>query len=260
MEQRPTRPPKFRFRKEPFEDLLPVIHALTFAVLCVLFIFWRSRSWQQRIGDINVWAACWNLYHLQKPLPALILALGYTVYTCIPGSFAALTLPSHATFMRGLQTAPEGDEDECKICWEDNKQLADLSCGHRFCTGCLDAMGKAYQTACPMCRTPLFSCNDRLIYIFTKGCVTITAVNFVVYLLKGIDEVQRYGWYVGWLALVSACFFGFFIPVYGRFFWEHGDDWWRGSPNSNGMTMRQLMVQCFACASGASSVWMALRC
>ncbi|KAK4611671.1 hypothetical protein CLAFUW4_13370 [Fulvia fulva] len=258
MERHKISPVTFRVRKQPYEDLLPFIHALTIAVLCLPFIFWRGRSWQQRIGDINAWAGCLNLYYLRLPLLALSLAVGYTVFTCIPGSFSSLKLPSHTTFMRGLQTVePKDDEDECKICLDSDQRLTELSCGHRFCLLCLDLMGKAYQTACPMCRMPLFSCNDRLVLVFMKGSVAITTANTFVYFLKGIDEVQRYGWYVGWLALFSAGFMMVFLRLWWCLFMEHGDDWWRGSPN-NGISTKQLMIHCGACASGAVSLSLAL--
>ena len=45
---------------------------------------------------------------------------------------------------------------ECSVCLESpiNKQPRSLSCGHTFCTPCLQQLSQGNRVNCPKCRTP----------------------------------------------------------------------------------------------------------
>ena len=240
-----------------FEDLLPYVQALMFA-MCLLFVFWRGRSSQQRIGDLNVWAACLTLRYWDKSLWALILAIGYTAFTCIPGSFPSGNLPSHATFMRGLKLVEAKDDgEECRICLDDEQRLAKLPCGHRFCIGCLELMGKTLQTACPYCRRPLFGRYDRLVYIATKGATTILVINPILLSLQGIDDARKHHYINASTSLASLCMSGYWLTQVGYLCLQTGEFWWRGLPDV-GLDKTAVLSGCCACVSGVTAMWQLL--
>lgn len=76
--------------------------AFTHAMIGSLLVQWDNKMWQYKVADLSSWASCLSLYHLQQPLLAFSLAIGYTVWNFLPGSLADINLPSHASFMRNL--------------------------------------------------------------------------------------------------------------------------------------------------------------
>ncbi|KEQ61976.1 uncharacterized protein M437DRAFT_25852, partial [Aureobasidium melanogenum CBS 110374] len=104
-------------------------------------------------GDILVYVSCLVLHNLSRPLLSLCLAIAYTTWVSLPGSFASLALPSHAQFLEQtpFQAPPHTEEEMCIVCWGEEATLGKLPCKHMVCKNCLEAMEPALQTACPMC-------------------------------------------------------------------------------------------------------------
>jgi hypothetical protein len=121
--------------------------------------------------------------------------------------------------MRSLRTIKASESSaECMICWSDDCDLAELPCNHRFCKPCLQQMGEGerFQTACPMCRLPLFGAHDRLMLVTEKGNFVCFAVMVTKLIMDMSFELmqRRYGW-----ALFRLCVLGFLLsmPVYAIF-------------------------------------------
>jgi RNA polymerase subunit RPABC4/transcription elongation factor Spt4 len=159
--------------------MLP-LQTLTLVVLCGLPLQWSHRTWSEVLKDLLACVLC-LCGHFTRMLPRLLfsLAIAYVAWVSTPESFSSLTLPRHSKFMRTL-FFPPGEEleepEESKVCWDDNNRLAHMPCGHRFCESCLQLMGEQFQTACPMCRVPLFSRHDRMMFIVSKSALAISAI------------------------------------------------------------------------------------
>lgn len=210
-------PITFRMKKSPtVQDLVPYMIAATYLVLSLLLLQWRRKTWPYKISDGAIWIACVALHHLQQSWLSLHVAISYTVWNVCPGSLASRDLPGHKRFMRNLKTSKASETSaECRICWSDDCDLANLSCGHHFCVPCLQQMGEGerFQTTCPMCRKPLFGVHDRLLLITTKG----TYVCLAITLSKGLMDLSfalmqsRYGWAVFYLMMLG---FVLAFPIY----------------------------------------------
>lgn len=178
------------------------------------------------------------------------LAIAYLIWVSTPGSFSSLTLPRHSEFMRTLVFPPGEESEECKVCWDDKDRLAQMPCGHRFCKNCLQLMGQGFQTACPMCRVPLFSRHDRLMFIVSKSAVAISGVNFAIYSLRLFRELQA-----GKLIYATVSF-GSMLPMVFHLFVmislcrKNGEHWWRDSATATEPTLGQLKAAAFALGTG----------
>jgi hypothetical protein len=109
-------------------------------------------------------------------------------------------------------------------------------------------MGQHYQTACPMCRRPLFNVHDRAVFVLSKASVVCSAVGASLLLFTGILAMQRREY---WSAMAA------FSLMLGKLFhvWftrnqvaALGENWWRASPSPQ--SAPTLKVACFAAGSG----------
>jgi hypothetical protein len=212
-------PITFRLKGPTERDLIPYMVTATYILLSIILLQWRRKSRLSWISDVNAFATCFALHHYQQPLLSLYLALAYTVWNVHPGSLSSKNLPGHGQFMRSLRTIKASESSaECMICWSDDCDLAELPCNHRFCKPCLQQMGEGerFQTACPMCRLPLFGAHDRLMLVTEKGNFVCFAVMVTKLIMDMSFELmqRRYGW-----ALFRLCVLGFLLsmPVYAIF-------------------------------------------
>lgn len=159
-----------RVRREP-ASLAPQMAAMISSILGIGKIYSLNRHkhlWHRTAYNLVVWLLCLFLLQLQTPRETLAfcLAIGYTAWNLLPGSFTSLDLPSHSNFMRGLRV--QDKQAECMFCW-DELPLVQLPCKHQACVQCLQPMGENCQTTCPMCRRPLFNAMDWLLFAAMKS-------------------------------------------------------------------------------------------
>lgn len=247
--------------------MLP-LQALTAAVLCSLSLQYPRPVASAYIPDLIAILSSYLLHLLTKPptLP-LTLALAYAAWTFLPGSFASLNLPSYATFKRTTTfITPKEDaseSDECRVCWDTAHALAQLPCGHRVCEGCLDLMNEHCQTACPICRLPLFASSDAACFVLTKASVAVGVVNTTLHVLVCVHEV-RSGHNLGaMLSFGFSCMIGRYLWLCGILIREFGENWWRGSPATVGSSTRSVKAACLALVTGigllCSTLWTSRR-
>jgi hypothetical protein len=170
------------------------IAAITYTILGIsvlLTLLGRASTWRRQITwDIVACSTCLALqYHLPQTREVwiLCLALGHATWNLLPGSFTSLDMPTHSTFMRTVKMQDE--QADCIVCW-DTDFLAQLPCGHVICKPCLQLMGKHFQTACPMCRRPLFSALDWPVLGAMKSAVTSLAITIPLCFLDAIQEIS----------------------------------------------------------------------
>ena len=155
--------------------------------------------------------------------------------------------------MQNLTLSPDEEPEEpeeCKVCWDDAR-LASMPCGHHFCKRCLQLMGEQFQTSCPMCRVPLFSRRDPMMFIVSKSAVAISAVNLAIYSLRLLREVQarRYALAVVSLGSMSPMIFHLLFTIYQCR--TKGENWWRDSAASTTeLTSGQLKAAGFTLETG----------
>jgi hypothetical protein len=210
-------------------SIMPYMAHTTFAILTLFqtfFLFRYGAQLRQLTAFGVIFTTCITLLNQQQPreLWALCFALEYSVWNLLPGSFALFDLPSHSTFMRNLHV--RGAPGKCMVCW-DPRSLADLPCKHQSCRDCLQVMGEYGQTACPLCRTPLFGARDWPVLAAMKTVVASMGVGTAICLLNMQFEIRR-----GHLlnAIVWSVASGFTVPV----FWcvvvyiivPNSEDWW----------------------------------
>ena len=201
----------------------------TFAILAVyqmVFLYRQGVQPRQIIAFSVTSLACMLLLNQHQPreLWAFCLAMGYTLWNLLPGSFALFDLPSHSTFMRNLRV--QDQPGRCIVCW-DTRILAALPCKHESCNDCLQLMGEYGQTACPLCRTPLFGARDWPVLAAMKTVVASMGVQTALCLLNAQYEIRRGGLLNTVVWVVASCFT---VPV----FWcvlmyiviPNSDDWW----------------------------------
>jgi RNA polymerase subunit RPABC4/transcription elongation factor Spt4 len=231
--------------------MLP-LQTLTLVVLCGLPLQWPYRTWPTIPRDLLAGFLCFYGHSIAAipPRLPLSLAIAYVVWVSTPGSFSSLTLPRHWEFMHNLALSPDEEPEECKICWDDAR-LAQMPCGHRFCKRCPQLMGEQFQTACPMCRAPLFSKHDRAMFIVSKSAVAISAVNLAIHALRVTRKLQarRYALAVVSLGSMSPMIFHLLFTVYQCR--TKGENWWRDSAaSSTEPTRGQLKGAGFALVTG----------
>lgn len=235
------------------------LQVLTAGVLCTLLFQRPLPVWSSFARDFIASLTCLFLHRYSYATASLSLAVAYVVWTLLlPGSFASLHLPSYATFMRTttlIQIQSKEDEDEssqqeCKVCWDTAHALAQLPCGHHCCQGCLNLMNEHLQTACPVCRRPLFSAYDRSIFVTTKAGVACAAVNCFLHFLMGVHELRGAQYYSAVLSFGFACAIGRYLWFVGVLVREFGENWWRGAPATVGLTAMSLRAAGIALATG----------
>jgi hypothetical protein len=228
------------------------LQALTAGVLGSLLLQWPRPVWSDYVRDIIAGLSCLALHLRNSPAVALSLSIAYAVWNLLPGTFASLDLPNYATFMRTttLVQPKDGESDECKVCWDTSHPLAQLPCGHHCCEGCLQLMNEHFQTACPMCRRPLFSAYDRAIFVVTKASVACGAVNTVLHLLVCVHEARSAQPYGAALAFGISCALGRYLWVWSIIVQEFGADWWRGAPKTVGLNAMSLRSAGLALVTG----------
>jgi hypothetical protein len=232
--------------------MLP-LKTLTLVVLCGLPPQWLHRTWTEVSRDLVASVLCFSGHFTGMPprLP-FSLAIAYVVWVSTPGSFSWLTLPRHSEFMRSLVFPPTEQPEDCKVCW-DEKRLAQIPCGHRFCKSYLQLIGERYQTSCLVCRTPLFSRYDRMMFMVSKGAVAIAAVNLAIYPLRLVRELQASKYALAIVSLGSMSpmvFYLVFVIFQCR---QKGEDWWRDSADPEKLsqpTQGRLKAAAFALGTG----------
>ena len=213
----------------PPVSIMPYMAHTTFAILAVyqmVFLYRQGVQPRQIIAFSITSLACMVLLNQYQPreLWAFCLAMGYTLWNLLPGSFALFDLPSHSTFMRNLRV--QDQPGRCIVCW-DTRILAALPCKHESCKDCLQLMGEYGQTACPLCRTPLFGARDWPVLAAMKTVVASMGVQTALCLLNAQYEIRRGSLLNTVVWVVASCFT---VPV----FWcvlmyiviPNSDDWW----------------------------------
>lgn len=136
------------------EVLSSHVPTITLEILALALLQWHNRCPVYRLSDILAYASCLVLHDLSHPLLSLCLAVFYTTWVSLPGSFASLILLSYARFLAttNFTPSPHADEETCMVCWEEDTFLGHLACKHLACSSCLIAMALVYQTFCPFCK------------------------------------------------------------------------------------------------------------
>lgn len=151
----------------------------------------RSIRRRQVASDMVAYAIYLSIQHYlpeAREVWAFCFALGYTTWSLLPGSFTSLDLPSHSAFMKGL--GKQDKQAEYMVCW-DKHTLAQLPCGHGLCERCLQLMGRHCQTACPMCRNPLFEVMDWSVLAAMKSAIISLTITIPLCLLSALHEGSR---------------------------------------------------------------------
>jgi hypothetical protein len=228
------------------ETLTPHIPTLTLGILVLTLLQWHSKPWIYRIPDILAYAGCLILHGTSHPLLALCLATLHTTWSILPGSFASLNLPSHARFMAETKFTPPphaSEEEKCIICWDEETSLAHLPCNHTTCASCLTAMGSAYQTACPLCKHPLFTKHDHLLLFINKASLAIQSLTTLLHCLILWDEIQHLRY---WNIFIDWLFLGFMgwitVKAYFPIVTQGGENWWRPHASSKGGVGRGISM------------------
>jgi hypothetical protein len=228
------------------ETLTPHIPTLTLGILVLTLLQWHSKPWIYRIPDILAYAGCLILHGTSHPLLALCLATLHTTWSILPGSFASLNLPSHARFMAETKFTPPphaSEEEKCIICWDEETSLAHLPCNHTTCASCLTAMGSAYQTACPLCKHPLFTKHDHLLLFINKASLAIQSLTSLLHCLILWDEIQHLRY---WNIFIDWLFLGFMgwitVKAYFPIVTQGGENWWRPHASSKGGVGRGISM------------------
>ena len=238
-------PAKKRRHQHVLEVLSPHIPTITLGILALTLLQWHKKSWIYRISDVLAYVSCLALYNLSHPLLSLCLAVFYTTWASLPGSFASLTLPSHAKFLSTTTfvSPPHPSEERCMVCWEEETPLASLPCKHYTCKSCLLAMGQALQTACPMCKYPLYSIHDKTLLFINKATLSIQSITVMLHFLIFWDGIQHLRY---WNIVVETSLMGFLgwllFKVYLPLIEQGGKDWWRLSAGYKGGVGRGIGV------------------
>lgn len=238
-----------RNRRGPV-SLTPHMALMTYSIFAIATSYSlvrHKRNWRRTLYDIVAWSICVVLLRLREPREvwAFCLAIGYTTWNILPGSFSSLDLPSHSTFMRGLRTQDE--QAECPICW-DQLHLVRLPCRHETCMQCLQLMGENCQTTCPLCRLPLFAVMDWLLLAAMMSAVMSWSIVIPICLLDALYEFSHGQYRNG--AISMACFyiFSFILSlVVRRMIIPRKQTWWRLVPG-------QWRIG-HVCSTLLSSVW-----
>ena len=235
------------------EVLSPHIPTITLGILALTLLQWHAKSWSYRRDDVFAYISCPILYNFSHPLLSLCLAVSYTTWASLPGSFASLNLPLHAKFLSTTTFAspPHASEEKCMVCWEEETPLASLPCNHKTCKSCLLAMGQALQTACPLCKHPLYSMHDKTLLFISKATLSIQSITVTLHFLIFWDELQHLRY---WNIAVETALMGFLgwllVNVYLPLIEQGGQDWWRLRAGYKGGVGRGISTIGFSCLCG----------
>lgn len=223
---------------------MTLVQALPFAALCSLSLRWSRPASEALVRDFIASLSCLFLHICELPSLSLSFAIAYSVWMLLPGSLNPFNLPKYAQFMQSVTIAQHADEER-KVCWDTAHPLAQSPpCGHFCCIGCLKLMNKHFQTACPMCRTPLFSMNDRVILAVTKASVACASVNTVLRVLICIHELQTAHYLGALFSLSFSCGLGWYVSATYILVEAFGDNWWRGTAGTVGPDPMTLQSAC----------------
>ncbi|KAF2163937.1 hypothetical protein M409DRAFT_57044 [Zasmidium cellare ATCC 36951] len=214
--------------------LEPWLQAFTLVAISLSLLQWR-KSWTFRLADLLAGSIALTLHFIEMPLLASCLAMAYSVWMYTPGTFQALDLPSHASFMRSLkilEPRAAEDEEDCGICWSAETPLAEVKCGHRYCTSCLQAMGDHLHTTCPQCVRPLFSTYDRPVFILSKASVCCASINAALFLVQATLEVKQPHYFGLVVSLGSISAMAWYLWHVRGLIRLYGENWWRGAPGT----------------------------
>lgn len=239
-----------------------ILQPLTLLAISLLLCSWKSKSYLERTIDsaiclaLLIWNSTW------RPLLSLSFTLAYAVWYFLPGSLSSLDSPSHARFMRNLQIVKpsEGDdgEEECRVCWDDEQELAKLPCNHYCCRRCLQVMGKTRRNTCPICRRALFSGNDQAAFLIFRANMTCSTVSLALLLLRTYLEIQESLYMLACISFVDTGAHVALVAFRGYLIWEYGEDWWRGGPSAVGGTKLSMRLNWFLLFVGVLDVWQGL--
>jgi hypothetical protein len=210
-------------------SIMPYMAHTTFTILTVyqtIFLFRHGVQLRPIIVFSIAFMTCITLLNQHQPreLWAFCLALEYTIWNILPGYFALFDLPSHSAFMRDLRMREQ--PGKCIVCW-DTRPLAELPCNHQSCKDCLQLMGEYGQTACPLCRTPLFGARDWPVLAAMKTVVASMGVQTALCLLSAQFEIRR-GHVLNsvvWM-VVSSIAVPIFCCVVAYMIVPNSEDWW----------------------------------
>jgi hypothetical protein len=87
-------------------------------------------------------------------------------------------------------------------------------------------MASAYQTACPLCKHPLYTIHDKLLLFINKTTLCLQTTTFLLHFLVFWDEVQHFRYvnivleasllvFMGWMTMNA------YIPLIK----QGGDNW-----------------------------------
>lgn len=232
---------KTRYQRVTLEDIRPVITTLAIAtVVAILFRCTRQQKGYRMFLDLSVCVCCCLLVRAERTLLVVLasnIAAGYLTWTILPVPNAHSDLPTHGEFLRSLSTVPppssEANESnsrtDCMICWDDTSGLATLVCRHEACKDCLKVMGERNQTACPLCRTPLFTTtmDDKWI-LLQRLRVVLNVVTLSQQISIFLYQLGRHDY---WSALLDIIVLipGVIMQIYFVLMRiiDKGDDWWR---------------------------------
>lgn len=216
-------------------SLLPhmaIITSIIFGIDLAYSLIRRKLTWHRIAQNIVVWSCSVGLLHLSQPREVwtFCLALGYTVWNLLPGSFTSLNLPTHSTFMRTLEV--QDKQAECMVCWEE-LCLAALPCRHEACERCLQLMGDDCQTACPMCRKPLFGVLDWQVLAAMKTSVVSMAITSTICFPEALHEILRRHYLHGGIWMACHFLVGFMLwLIVTRGIIPRKETWWRLTPGA----------------------------
>lgn len=92
-----------------------------------------------------------------------------------------------------------------------------------------------------MCKHPLFSLHDRLVFCISKAYVSIQAITSTLHLLILYDEVQHYRYFNIALNLVFMTFLSWMlVKGYIPLIKSGGENWWRLRANCKGDMSRAM--------------------
>ena len=104
-------------------------------------------------------------------------------------------------------------------------------------------MGQALQTACPLCKHPLFSIHDKTLLFINKATLSIQSITVMLHFLIFWDVIQHLRY---WNIVVETSLMGFLgwllFNVYLPLIEQGGQDWWRLSAGYKGGVGRGIGV------------------
>lgn len=222
----------------------PIIAAFTLVILIgIVLPFPTSRAWHfPHLLDLAAVVPCLPLTWSGRVRLVTLsshIAVAYLTWTKLPAPHRAskASLPTHEDFMLSLETTVKSpddtrkggdDEDSCMVCWGSEEPLAVLPCRHSTCKSCLSSMASRGQTACPLCRAPLFRLRSDTYWIrWQKARISLYASNLISLTITFAYHVRRGEYTVAGLNILTLLCTLLPSCVTGYCIWQRGEDWWR---------------------------------